>query len=114
MARGKYLAKSHEHMVYLGVKFSRKPRLKVQTEDREHVNSMCSALDEVIETYRVSSGFFVGGLCHPSRFVILWTCTSTPIPTFLGKSACQCQRHRVKRAGIQTCSRPLEGQEKPS
>ena len=35
--------------------------------------------------HRVSSGVLVGGLCQPSLFVILWTCTSTPMPAFLRK-----------------------------
>lgn len=56
-------------------KFSLPSTGAVNKNDRTRTWTRC--------TYRVCSGVLVGGLCHPRRFVILWTWTSTPIPSFL-------------------------------
>lgn len=46
--------------------------------------SLCSSFGSHDSRFsRVCSGCFVGGWCHPSLFVIRWTWTSTPIPSFL-------------------------------
>lgn len=53
---------------------------------------ICSICIINARTYRVCSGVFVGGLCHPRRLVIRWTWTSTPIPSCLNKRSFKTHR----------------------
>jgi hypothetical protein len=64
------LAKTDEEMVYLFVEFGGQPRLQVESTDIRSVeNQNCSSFF----LYLVSSGFFVGCLCHLSLLVIRCT-----------------------------------------
>ncbi len=95
------LAKADEEMVYLFVEFGGQPRLQVEpTREKVNKHRQREPGQSSFSSHLVSSGFFVGGLCHLSLLVIRCTWTSTPMPTFLIAQLFSTMLRKIRWDGI--------------